>query len=139
MELFKKGLALKSSYRFAKTNLGSIYTKYGDFERGVSFLEDAYGATRLDQSRGNAEALAIVNNYGVASLGVGENDKAKMIFEKIASSGVRNPIPLLNYAIILVEVLKQKKDAARIISKLKFMSNDREILRKVQELEKKLE
>ena len=139
MDYFKKSIAAKSDYKIGATNLSSIYLEYGDFKRAIAPLEDGYKATRSDLRRGDSSAIEIANNYAVALMGIGENDKAKGIYENIYEANVRNPIPYLNYAILLVEVQKKKKDAFRVISKLKFMTEDKEILRRVDELEKKLE
>ena len=139
IDSFKKSLAARSGYSVGATNLSSIYLKYLDYKRSISPLEDAYRSIRSDLRRGTNDSVEIANNYAVALMGINENDKARKIFEEISSAGVRNPVPYLNQAILLVEVLKKKSDALRVLSKLKFMTNDSTVLRKVAELEKKLE
>lgn len=139
LESFRKSVQLKSSYRLGATNLASIYLEHGDYQRSLAPLEDSYKATRSDLSRGADYAVEIANNYAVALLGAGDNSKAEDVFEVIAKSETRNPKPWLNYAILLTDVLKKKKDALRVISKLKFMTEDRDILKRVQELEKRIE
>lgn len=139
LENFKKSTDLKSNYKIGLINLSSIYLEYRDFKRSLAPLEEAYKATRSDIRRGDANAIDIANNYAVALMGVDESGKAQGIYEDIYEANVRNPIPFLNYAILLVEVQKKKKDAFRVLSKLKFMTEDKEILRLVDELEGKLE
>lgn len=139
LDAFKKSLSADSGYKTGATNLSSIYLEYGDYQRSLAPLESAYRALRSDIGRGANGAVEVANNYAVALMGIGENSKAGKVFEEIDEAGVRNPTPFLNYAILLVEVQKKKKDAIRIISKLKFMTEDREILRRVQELENKME
>jgi Flp pilus assembly protein TadD len=139
LESFRKSVELRSGYRIGATNLAAIYLEHHDYSRSLSPLEDSYKATRSDLGRGADYAVEIANNYGVALMGAGDNSKAEDVFADIAKSDSRNPKPFLNYAILLTDVLKKKKDALRILSKLKFMTEDREILRKVQDLEKRLE
>ncbi len=139
IEYFRKSIAARADYRIGATNLGSIYLDYRDYKRSVSPLEEGYKAARSDVRRGDATAVEIANNYGVALMGTGENAKAEEVFSEIVSSSARNPVPYLNYAILLVEVQKKKNDAVRVLSKLKFMTDDREILRRVEALERKLE
>jgi tetratricopeptide (TPR) repeat protein len=139
LESFRKSVQLKGSYRIGATNLAAIYLEHGDYKRSLSPLEESYKATKSDLGRGVDYAVDIANNYAVALMGTGDNSKAEDVFEAIADSDTRNPKPYLNFAILLTDVLKKKKDALRIISKLKFMTEDREILKQVQELEKRID
>jgi tetratricopeptide (TPR) repeat protein len=139
LESFKKSVQARSGYDKGSLNLSSIYLEFRDYERSLSPLEDAYKAVRSDLRRGGENVIETANNYAVALMGVGENDKAAKVFEEIVDSNTRNPTPYLNYAILLVEVQNKKRDAIRIISKIKFISEDREILRRAEALEKKIE
>lgn len=139
LENFKKSVAAKSRYRVGATNLSSIYLEYRDFKRSLAPLEEAYDNARSDLRRGSNSSVEIANNYAVALMGLGEDSKSGKVFEEIVDSGSRNPVPFLNYAILLVEVQKKKKEAIRILSKLKFMTEDRGILRQAEELERKIE
>ena len=135
---FKKSLQVKTGYRIGATNLSSIYLDYRDYSRGLAPLEQSYKDTRSELAQGDPSAVAIANNYAVALMGVGEGGKAKDVFDDIVRSNQQNPIPVLNDAILLVEVLKKKNDAIRVISKLKFMTEDSGILRRVSALEQEL-
>lgn len=139
LESFRASVQKRSNYRIGATNLAAIYLEHRDYARSLSPMEESYRAVRSDLSRGADFAVEIANNYAVALMGTGNNSKAEDIFEDIVSSESRNPKPYLNYAILLTDVLKKKKDALRIISKLKFMTEDREILKQTQDLEKRLE
>jgi tetratricopeptide (TPR) repeat protein len=139
IEQFRKSIAAKSDYRIGATNLASIYLEYHDYQRSLSPLEEGYKSSRTDLRRGDVSAIEIANNYALALMGVGENSKAGEVFTEIVATNSRWPVPYLNYAILLVEVQKKKNDAVRVLSKLKFMTDDREILRRVNELERKLE
>jgi Flp pilus assembly protein TadD len=139
VEQFRKSLAARNDYRIGATNLSSIYLEYLDYKRSIAPLEDSYKAVHSDVSRGDSNAIDIANNYGVALIGIGDFAKAEEVFGEIVATNTRNAVPYLNYAILLVEVQKKKKDAIRVISKLKFMTDDRDILRRVDELERKME
>jgi tetratricopeptide (TPR) repeat protein len=130
--------SLKSgNYQTGALNLSSLLLKHRDFEKALRPLEEAYSKVRSDLRRGQGPAVDISNNYAVALLGTGESKKAKSVFEAIIEGGSRDPEVHLNYAILLVDVLKDKKDAQRVLSKLQFMTEDRGILRQVQELERR--
>ena len=137
LDSFRKSTQLKSGYRIGATNLASIYLEHRDYNRSIAPLEDAYKATKSDLGRGADFAVEIANNYGVALMGVGENSKAEGVFEKILDSNTRILAPHLNYAILLTDVLKKKKDALRVLSKLKLITDERDILRQTQDLEKR--
>lgn len=139
LESFRKSIQLKSNYRIGASNLASIYLEHRDYNRGLSPLEESYSDTKSDLSRGSDYAVQIANNYAVALMGTGENSKAADVFEKILTSNTRRVEPYFNYSILLVDVLKKKKDALRVLSKLKLMTEEREVLRQADELEKKVQ
>ncbi len=138
IESFNTASSFKANYDLARTNLGSIFIKYKDYVRALSPLEDSYNQLKPDLRRGNINAIRVANNYAIALMGVGENAKASKVFEALLETGERNPIIYLNYSMLLVEVLKKKNDALRVLSKLKFMTEDNRILKKAEELERKL-
>ena len=138
LESFRKSVSISSRHPAASTNLGSIYAEYNDFNRALEPLKNSYSSIRSDLRRGSPEAVDVANNYALALMGTGDARGAEKIFDDIVRSNSRNPIPYLNYAVLLVEVLKKKSDALSIISKLKFMTDDRQILRRADDLEKKL-
>lgn len=139
MNAFKQSIELKAGNTLAAVNLSSIYLKYKDYQRVVPVLEEAYKAMRSDLRRGHVEAVEIANNYAIALMGTGENDMADEAFEMVYKSNSKNYLPYLNYLIFIVEVQKNKKDANRVISKLKSIIQDREVLRKAQDLVSQLE
>ncbi len=139
LESFNKALRLKPGYRIAATNLSSIYLDYRDYSRGLAPLEQSYNDTQTQLEQGAPNAVAIANNYAVALMGIGNAEKAQGVFNEILRSNQQNPIPVLNDAILLVEVLKKKNDAIRVISKLKFMTEDASILRRASALEQEVE
>jgi tetratricopeptide (TPR) repeat protein len=137
LENFKKSSS-QSNSKTAQANLSSILVSYGDYDRAVDPLSDAYGDIKKELKKSGDVGIAVANNYGVALMGAGKGSRAESVFETIVESGVRAPEPYLNYAILLVEVLKKKSAAQKILSKIQFMTEDRKILRKVSDLERQL-
>ncbi len=136
LESFRKSL-LGGDYRLGASNIASIYLENKDYKRAVGPLEDAYEKLKGDVKKGERNAVEVASNYGVALMGVGRGDEAKDVFETIVQSGSRDAVAYLNYAILLTEVLDKKKDAQRILSKLQFMTEDKNILRRAEELERR--
>lgn len=136
---FRKALRLKGNYKPGLTNLGSIYLEYNDYRKSVSALEEGYDSIRSDLRRGDEVAARIANNYALSLNGLGKSKKARRIFEAIEEGGNRNASIFLNYAILLVDILKDGKAGVKIISKLRFMTDNRRILKKADELDKRVE
>lgn len=139
LESLKRSVDMRTDYEIGAANLSSIYLEYRDYQRGLNALSDAFKSRQSDLRRGKPEAIEIANNYAIALMGVGEKDKASEVFEDIYDSPSRNPAPVLNYILFLVEVEKNKKSASKAVSKLKLMTEDREIIRRAEELVSKLE
>lgn len=135
---FRKALEIKSDYRIAAANLGSILLEYKDFERALRPLEAGYKATKSDLKSGNPAAMESANNYAIALSGAGSLDQAKSIYEEILAGSTRNPTVLLNYAILLIEKLKDYKEGGKLLSRIKFAVDDAKVLKRVDELEAKI-
>lgn len=135
---FRRSLELKSNYTVGATNLASIYLEYEDYTRALAPLEDSYKTSKSSLDKGEAFAVEIANNYAMALAGIGEHKKSEKVYEEILKSNSSNTTVLLNYAILLIERLNNPKAAISVISKIKFVANDRETLNKVDELEKKM-
>ncbi len=135
---FKRAIEIKDSYENASLNLGSIFSTYKDYGRALAPLESGYEKMKSGLGRRNESAIGVSNNYAVALMGTGQNKQAEKIFKKALDSGVRDASLLYNYAILLIDILKERGDAYRILSKVKFNTNNPNLLRKVSELEKRL-
>ena len=135
---FRAALELKSDYRIAAANLGAILLEYKDFERALKPLEAGYKATRGNLKSGTNNAMEVANNYAIALTGAGQFDEAKAVYEEIIAGSTRNPTVLLNYAILLVEKQKNYKEASKLLSRIKFAVEDGKVLKRVEELEAKI-
>ncbi len=128
-EYFKNALRKNSRHVGANANLGAIYLKYLDYDKALRLLENAY---RRD--RGNA---AIANNYAIALRGTGKIDNALKVYQSIDTRKQQVPV-LLNQAILWTEFKKDPKAAKDLLNKIRFITTDPSILRKVNALTNKL-
>jgi tetratricopeptide (TPR) repeat protein len=127
---FKKALLGNDDHLGANANLGAYYLKYLDYEKALVLLENAYG-----QDRSNA---TIANNYAIALRGTGKIDKALSIYKSIDSKNQKVPV-LLNQAILLAEFKKDSAGAKEFLNKIRFITTDPVILKKVNTLTQKLD
>ncbi len=126
---FKKALARHDNFGPANANLGTLYVKYGDFDKAMPLLRNAYQADKKNQM--------IANNYAVSLRGLGEYDKALQIYKGLESGNNRMQV-LLNEAILLSEYKKDYNAAKDILNKIRFVSTDPAILKKVNALASKM-
>ena len=102
-------------------------------------FESGYKSLRSKIGPENKAATYVANNYAVALMGMGEKKEAERVLKKIVSSGVKDTSVLYNYAILLVDFVKERREAIRIISRLKFNTDDPVLLRKIGKIEKRLD
>lgn len=134
---FREAMSAGRGHQRAGTNLGSIFLEYKDYSRALVPLKDGYSELKKDLRRGEAQAVQVANNYALALMGSGDPDEAADVFETILDTETRNNDVMLNYAILLVDVLKKPGKAKDVLGRLKFISEDPAMLRKVTELEKR--
>lgn len=135
---FKRSLQIQTDYQTGATNLASIYLEYQDYTKALDPLEDAYKSSKSARDKGDVAAIEIANNYAVALAGTGDLKQAERVFEGLEKADTKNWKVLLNYSILLVERLNSKKKGAAVLNKLKFVSDDSQVLSRVQALEEKL-
>jgi tetratricopeptide (TPR) repeat protein len=134
---FLTAVRKKNDYEIGATNLGSIYLKYNDFKRSLAPLEDAHTNTRSGLKGGDENSMEIANNFGVALMGVGEPKTSKKIFNLVFDGEKLSEYALFNYVILTVDILKDRKEGLRAISKLKVLSEDRKILKQLEVFEER--
>ncbi|MCB0364837.1 MAG: tetratricopeptide repeat protein [Bdellovibrionaceae bacterium] len=134
---FKKSVEVDPDYVIGATNLASIYLEYRDFNRALEPLQSGYKVVKGSLREGKAESVGVANNLAVALSAQKQADKARDIYEEILRGNSRNITVLLNYAILLVERLKAKDEALKVISKIKFIAESPKAIRQAEELEKK--
>ncbi len=127
---FKKALQGNRKHTGANFNLGTYYLKYMDYEKAEMFLENAY-----DQDSKNYN---VGNNYAVALRGTGQLDKALGVYKSIEGRS-SSSVSMLNQAILLAEFKKDYKAAREIVSKIRFITTDPGVLRKVNALVLKID
>lgn len=129
MEYFKKAIDVEADNVAALGNLGSIYLKYEDYEKAVSVLKKAYGY--------NKSNITIGNNYAVALAGTNEIGRALDIYEDLAKT--RNGSVQLNEAILWAEFKQDFTKAKELLNKIRILSTDPGILKKVNDISKWME
>lgn len=137
---FKKSLEIKNDYRVGATNLGSIYLEYRDYSRSVAPLEAGYKIIEAELKKNSVTpaAIQVASNYAVALAAQEQYDKARSIYKQIIEVSPRNVPILMNYAILLVDRMKNYSDAKEILSKLKFVTDDPAENRRIEELENRV-
>jgi TolA-binding protein/Flp pilus assembly protein TadD len=121
---FRKAMDIKSSYTVGAANLGSIFVEYRDYSRAADMLDNGYSAVKSDLRRGGNIGLDVANNYALALMGTGDNDRAKEIFQTILKADNGNATALLNYAILLIHRMKDKKEGEKQLNRLRFIGED---------------
>ena len=127
---FKKALQGNRRHVAANYNLGSYYLKYLDYEKAEQLLETAY-----DQDSKN---YSIANNYAVSLRGTGQLDKALGVYRSVEGKS-SNSVSMINQAILLAEFKKDYKGAREIVGKIRFITTDPGVLRKVNILVQKMD
>ncbi len=135
-QMFRKALQLDSSYSIGSANLGSIFVEYKDFKRAEELLKEGYSHVKGDLKRG--VGLDVANNYALALSGVGNSDKAKSIYQDILKVDSGNVTALMNYSILLIHKLKDKKEGEKQLNRLKFLAEDEKTKKQIDELDKVL-
>ncbi len=135
----RKAMEMKGSYTVGAANLGAIFCEYKDYGRAADLLESAYSAVRSDLKRGGI-AVDVANNYALALMGSGDGEKARSIFKSILEADNGNVTALLNYSILLIHHLKDKKEGEKQLNRLRFVGEDGDsrIRKAVDEMDKAL-
>ncbi len=127
---FKKALQGNRRHAGANFNLGTYYLKYLDYEKAEMFLEISYNQDSKNYNIGN--------NYAIALRGTGQLDKALGVYKSIEGRS-SSSVSMLNQAILLAEFKKDYKAAREIVSKIRFITTDPGVLRKVNALVLKID
>ena len=129
----------KKSDKVTSSNLGSFYLKYGDYKKALVLLESAYEGSRTELKKGVLRAVQTANNYAVALVQSGKPRDAAKVYKEIVEADTSNELIMLDYLALSVDVLKDRKEGLRVASKLKFLSEDRKILRELEKIEGRLD
>jgi tetratricopeptide (TPR) repeat protein len=135
IKAFRKALQMKKAYSYASANLGAIYLELKDYNKAMEALKLGYESLKGDLGRGAQLNLEVANNYAVSLSGVGKYDDAKEIFKEILKVDENSVSALLNYAILLVERMKDKKEGEKVLNRLKFIVEDSSTRKRVEQLE----
>ena len=129
---YRKALELNSSHYEAMMNLGSIQAEFGD-GKAAETLSSAY------KKKKDVGGLALANNYAISLARTGQLAPAKKIFDEYTEKTSNIPSAVwLNYAILMVERMKNYKDGQRPLNKARYNSDDPAIQRRVEELDSRM-
>jgi Flp pilus assembly protein TadD len=126
---YEAALEKDSRHVQANANLGSYHVKYRNYKVALPMLERAYEKSK---------DLRVANNYALALRGTGKIDDAEKVFSRVYRSKTRDVSALLNYASFMVEDKKNRAKGEEIINKIKFLSTDADIMKKVRRIEQQL-
>ncbi|MBX7231192.1 MAG: hypothetical protein K1X29_03805 [Bdellovibrionales bacterium] len=138
LPLFHKALELKGDHKVSAVNLGSLFLQYRDYDHSLEYLKVGYKGFQTELKSGSVGALEATNNYAVALTALGRFNEARDVFQDLVKVNGKNPNILLNFAILLIEKMKNYKEGKKIIAKLKFSEDDSGIQRKIEQLEAKM-
>ncbi len=138
MASFAKAMELDRSHSYAAQSMASIYLKFRDFKKAYDLLKPLSSNLKSGVKNGDRSFFELANGFAVASSYVGENEQALTFYNMILEKDGQNVPVLMNKAIVLVERIKRKKDAEDVLNKLKFLTDDKNIQKKVAELEAQL-
>jgi tetratricopeptide (TPR) repeat protein len=127
--------AKNSSYQEAELNLSSLYVQHYDFKKAQSLLAKAARQYPLSSKESDSVAVRVHTNLAVALWGLGKTKDAESVLTDIFKQDIANPQALLNLANLLVYVEKNKDKATTVVSRLKYMSEDPTLQKRVKELE----
>ncbi len=124
---FRKVLEVEPNNGIAAANIGSIYIEAKDYPKAFIALDIAYQKLYKD--------VKVINNYGVALTATGRHKEARDIFQKAMDKSPGNKDIMLNYAILLIDHLKQYQQGLDLIGKIKFLGLSPEVKNRINLLE----
>lgn len=130
--------AIAGGSESARLNMAGLQIEFGDFQGALGSLQQAYSKVRKNLNDGDPNTVAIANNFGVALMGSGSFKEAEKVFEEIAKVFGKEVKVLLNYAILLVEKIRQPDKARPVLNKLKFSADQPKVLQRIESLEKQI-
>ena len=141
LKFFKKSLRDSKNSGLASLNLGALYIKNRDYQKAESALSKGLEWAKKNQEKtlniNHGDIIKIENNLAVALTANKKTDEAEKIYEKLLEA-LGAPIGVfVNYTILLIQLRKNEK-AEEILSKINVLSNDRNILKWVSKMQKKI-
>jgi tetratricopeptide (TPR) repeat protein len=128
---FKKALSQNSSSEFASANLGSLLLKYQNADAAVGHLAVA--------SKAFPKSAAVLNNYAIALRRTGLTKQAETNFEKAIENSSGDAGIHMNYARLLVDDLKDKSKAVKILNKVKFIAGEGQVSKQADEMLRRIQ
>ncbi|MBC7742046.1 MAG: tetratricopeptide repeat protein [Bdellovibrionaceae bacterium] len=126
---FRKALQLNPDDAMVGANLGAIYVQEKDYTKALLALEVAVSKGMKD--------VKVLNNYAVALTAKGRTKEAADFYEKILKENPSQKEAMLNYSILLIEVMNKNKEGLDLLNRLKFVGPSAESRQVIKQLENK--
>ncbi len=123
----KKAGSVKADHPEVNSILGFIYLQSKDYQKAQIAYEMAYKA--------GLESSPYANNYAVSLVGVKKYEQADVIYKEALTADQNNKEILFNYSILLIEQLKKYQEGVDLLTKLKYLGPDLDMIEKVNSLE----
>ena len=136
---FQEALKADRGYHIAKINLANLFLKTHDYENAAELYKSVQGKVF---SPGSRQEESFLNNYGVSLMGSKKWKTAYSIFKKLSSTSSPPPSFLMNYSIVLIRGLSDKRsldEAKGLVSEMGLYSKSVIFKKKLDKLKKSLE
>lgn len=124
---FKKVIEADPTNATAAANLGAIYLENKDYQKAFIAMDIAYQRMSRDPK--------VLNNYGIALTGAGRFKEARDAYQRALDKSPGSKEVMLNYAILLIDHLKQFSQGLELVNKLKFLGLSPEVKNRINLLE----
>lgn len=125
---FRKAIEENSNDSVAAANLGAIYVQEKDYIKASVLLEIAVKKVK---------DVKILNDYAVSLVGIGRYDQAQGLYKDALDKSSGSKEILFNYAILLIDHLKEPKDGLDLLNKIKFLGPSEYMKNRIIALENK--
>lgn len=124
---YRKVLETDPNNAVAAANLGGLYIENKDYNKAFIALDIA--------SRKFYRDPKIQTNYGIALAATGKYPEAKEAYLRAMDKSPGNKDIMFNYAVLLINHLKQYKEGLDLINKIKFLGPSPEVKVRINTLE----
>lgn len=136
---FEQSLKYNSSYLSALINLSSLYVEFYNYEKALPLLRKAYSIMKEDRKlRLSPKYIKTANNYAVVLTWAKDFKQAEFIYRHLYKKDYLAIEPLINYAILLIDYLKNLNKAIKILDRADFVVKKSKNKREIRNLRNKI-
>ena len=134
--LNSKKLSKSKSGKYS-LNLSSYQMRYGDYRNAKVNLEKFY--RKQDLSRESSRENKIAVNYGLSLYENNDKSSATEVYREVLKKNSTDTKAIFNLANALVDESKDQDQIEKLINKLQLITENKGLLKKLGDLEKKME